>query len=72
MAGLSPSCRGEPAGDAEPGDAEPLALSENQEKGKNGDPEGRPGPSDASLGTEPCIRVLEPPPPAVGGPAAPP
>lgn len=54
MAGLSPSCRGEPAGDAEPGEAEPLALSENQEKGRKGDPEERPGPSAASLGTEPC------------------
>lgn len=53
LAGLSPSCRGEPAGDAEPGEAEPLTLSENQEKGRKGDPEGRPGPSSASLGTEP-------------------
>lgn len=54
MAGLSPSCRGEPAGDAEPGEPQPLALSENQEKGRNGDPEGRPGPSAASLGTGQC------------------
>ena len=53
MAGLSPSCRGEPAGDEEPGEAEALAASENQEKGRKGEPEGRPGPSTASLGTEP-------------------
>ena len=54
MAGLSPSCRGELVGDAEPGEAEPRAPSENQEKGRKGDPEGRPGPSDTSLGTELC------------------
>lgn len=52
--GLRRSWRGEPAGDAEPGEPEPLALSENHEKGRNGDPEGRPGPSAASLGTQQC------------------
>ncbi|XP_029819370.1 pyruvate dehydrogenase kinase, isozyme 2 [Manacus vitellinus] len=57
LAGLSPSCRGEPQGDAEPGEPEPLALSENHEKGRKGEPEGRPGPSAASLGTEPCQGV---------------
>lgn len=48
--GLKPSCLGEQVGEVVlPEEAEPLTLSVNQEKGRNGEPPVLPEPSTDSL-----------------------